>query len=178
LSDLNALTPVTPEDYMCRGYALSLAPRDQRQKMDDLDKAIAMRDSPIARAFRAATESGIGSATTDLRLTQRAIEDIKKAKRRLPDNAFIRFTSLNIYQGAAVLYEEAGQHENEKDTALKEAEGDAEALAGQPVIAYVMVRVFYFEHVGKEDAALELLKEASAREETKELVTQYALALY
>src|SRR5262249_19276800 len=90
----------------------------------------------------------------------------------------IRFTSLNIYQGAAVLYEEAGQHENEKDTALKEAEGDAEALAGQPVIAYVMVRVFYFEHVGKEDAALELLKEASAREETKELVTQYALALY
>src|SRR5262249_24567635 len=180
LSDLNALTPVTPEDYMCRGYALSLAPRDQRQKMDDLDKAIAMRDSPIARAFRAATESGIGFATTDLRLTQRAIEDIQKAKLRLPDNAFIRFTSLNVYLAAAVLYDEVGQHEKDKGPALKEAEGDAEAeaLAGQPVIAYVMVRVFYFEHVGKEDAALELLKKASAREETKEFVTQYALALY
>jgi hypothetical protein len=41
-----------------------------------------------------------------------------------------------------------------------------------------MARVYYFEHVHKEDAALELLKEASAREETKVLVTQYALALY
>jgi hypothetical protein len=41
-----------------------------------------------------------------------------------------------------------------------------------------MARVHYFEHVGKDDAALELLKEASTREETKELVTQYALALY
>src|SRR5262245_3249470 len=83
VSDLNAMTPVTPEDYMCRGYALSLGRPDQRQKLDDLDTAIAMRDSPIARAFRAATESGIGSATTDLRLTQRAIEDIQKAKLRL-----------------------------------------------------------------------------------------------
>jgi tetratricopeptide (TPR) repeat protein len=148
--------------------------------MDDLDKAIAMRDSPIALAFRAAAESGIGSVTTDLRFTQRAIDDIRRAKRRLPYNAFIRFTSLNVYLSAAVLYDEVGQHEKEKKDALKEAEGDAEAeaLAGQPVIAYVMMRVFYFEHVGKEDAALELLKDASAREETKELVTQYALALY
>src|SRR5262249_45796626 len=149
VSDLNAMTPVTPEDYMCRGYALSLGRPDQRQKLDDLDTAIAMRDSPIARAFRAATESGIGSATTDLRLTQRRIEDIQKAKLRLPDNAFIRFTSLNVYLSAAVLYDEVGQHEKDKGPALKEAEGDAEALAGQPVIAYVMVRVFYFEHVGK-----------------------------
>src|SRR5262249_47039890 len=75
-------------------------------------------------------------------------------------------------------YDEVGQHEKEKEPALKAAAGDVEALADQPVIAYVMMRVIYFEHVGKEDAALELLKEASAREETKELVTQYALALY
>jgi tetratricopeptide (TPR) repeat protein len=178
LSDLNALTPVTPEDYMCRGYALSLAPRDQRQKMDDLDKAIAMRDSPIALAFRAAAEGAIGYGTTDLRFTQLALDDIRRAKRRLPDNSFIRFTSLIGCVGAASLYDEVGQHEKEKKDALKEAEGDAEALADQPVIAYVMARVGYFEYVGKEDAALELLKDASAREETKELVTQYALALY
>jgi tetratricopeptide (TPR) repeat protein len=179
VSDLNAMTPVTPEDYMCRGYALSLGPPDQRQsKMDDLDTAIAMRDSPIARAFRANTESGIGAGTTDLRFTQRAIDDIRRAKLRLPDNSFIRFTSLNVYLTATMLYDEVGKHEKEKEDALKEAAGDAEALADQPVMAYVMTRVIYFEHVGKEDAALELLKEASAREETKELVTQYALALY
>jgi serine/threonine protein kinase len=177
-SDLNSLTPVTPEDYMCRGYALSLSPADLRQKMDDLDKAIAMRDSPIARAFRANTESLIGGGTSDLRLAQRAIDDIQRAKLRLPDNSFIRFTSFNVHLIAAVLYEEAGQHEKEDEAALKEAEDDAKALADQPVIAYVMARVVYFEHVGKKDAALELLKEASAREETKELVTQYALALY
>src|SRR5262249_44785466 len=76
VSDLGEMTPVTPEDYMCRGYALGLGPPGQRRQMDDLDTAIAMRDSPIARAFRAATESGIGAGTTDLRLTQRAIDDI------------------------------------------------------------------------------------------------------
>jgi tetratricopeptide (TPR) repeat protein len=173
------MTPVTPEDYMCRGYALSLGRPDQRQKqMDDLDTAIAMRDSPIARAFRANTESGIGFGTTDLQFTQRAIDDIRRAKLRLPDNAFIRFTSLTIYVCAATRYDEVGHHEKEKEAALKEAEGDAKALADQPVIAYVMARVGYFEYIGQEDAALELLKEASAREQTKELVTQYALALY
>jgi tetratricopeptide (TPR) repeat protein len=178
VNDLNAMTPVTPEDYMCRGYALSLGRPDPRQKMDDLDKAIAMRDSPIALAFRAAVEGGIGYSTTDLGFIQRALDDIRRAKRRLPDNSFIRFTSLIGCVGAASLYDEVGQHEKEKETALKEAEGDAEALADQPVIAYVMARVGYFEYVGKKDAALELLKNASAREETKELVTQYALALY
>jgi tetratricopeptide (TPR) repeat protein len=175
-SDLDPLTPVTPEDYMCRGYALALLARDESMK--DLDAAIAMRDSPIARAFRAATASLKGFLTGDLQLTQRAIDDMQQAKLRLPDNAFIRFTSINLYLTAANLYDEAGQHEKEKEAALKEAEGDAEALNKKPVKGYVMSRVFYFEQVGKEDAALELLKEASAREETKELVTLYALALY
>jgi tetratricopeptide (TPR) repeat protein len=175
-SDLSALTPVTPEDYMCRGYALGLLSGDR--SMNDLDRAIAMRDSPIARAFRAAAASINGWNTNNLQLTQRAIDDLQQAKLRLPDNSFIRFTSLHVYLAAAVLYDEAGQHEKQKEAALKEAAGDVEALADNPVITYVMARVYYFEYVGKEDTALELLKEASAREETKELVTQYALALY
>jgi serine/threonine protein kinase len=175
-SDLGPLTPVTPEDYMCRGYALGLVPGDQPIK--DLDTAIAMRDSPIARAFRADRTSLNGFNTGDLQLTQRAIDDMQQAKLRLPDNSFIRFTSIHVYLNAAVVYDEAGQHEKETAAALKEAEGDAEALNNKPVIAYVMARVLYFQQVGKEDAALELLQAASAREETKELVTQYALALY
>jgi serine/threonine protein kinase len=97
-SDLDTLAPVTPEDYMCRGYALGLIPTDQRRQLEDLDTAIAMRDSPIAHAFRASTESGSGFITRDLQMTRRAIDDMRQAKLRLPDNSFIRLTSLGVYR--------------------------------------------------------------------------------
>ena len=54
-NDLRSLTPVTPEDYMCWGYALGRG-TIQEKSLSCLDKAVAMRDSPIAHAFRAAQE--------------------------------------------------------------------------------------------------------------------------
>ena len=47
-----------------------------------------------------------------------------------------------------------------------------------PSLDIVMYRVFYFEHVGQDAEALELLKKASQAEETKGLVTAYVRALY
>src|SRR5262249_25899259 len=61
---------------------------------------------------------------------------------------------------------------------LDVARDDARALKHLPISVYVMARVFYYEHIGDENAALELLREATAREETKDLATNYALALY
>jgi tetratricopeptide (TPR) repeat protein len=78
---------------------------------------------------------------------------------------------------AAGFYGDTKQFEKQK-AALAEAEQDAKALENQPIASYVMARVRYFEAAGNEDKALELLKQASQREETKLLVTSYAKALY
>jgi hypothetical protein len=78
---------------------------------------------------------------------------------------------------AAGFYGDTKQFEKQK-AALAEAEQDAKTLENQPVAPFVMARVRYFEAAGKEDAALDLLKRASQREETKMLVTRYAQALY
>jgi len=78
---------------------------------------------------------------------------------------------------AAGFYGDTKQFEKQK-AALAEAKQDAQALENQPIADYVMARVRYFEAAGDEDKALELLKQASQREETKMLVTSYAKALY
>jgi hypothetical protein len=64
-AELRTVPPVTPEDYMCRGFALTF---DRAQSIADLDKAIEMRDSPLARAFRAFTLSFIVLDTQDPKL--------------------------------------------------------------------------------------------------------------
>jgi hypothetical protein len=78
---------------------------------------------------------------------------------------------------AAILYGEAGQAGNRK-AALEEAKADVEALKDIPVSEYVRTRVRYLGLEGKDDAALELLKEAATREETKDLVWLLAMTLY
>lgn len=48
-AELNTVTPVSPEDYMCRGFAHPLA--NVPRSIADLNEAIRQRDTPIARAF-------------------------------------------------------------------------------------------------------------------------------
>jgi tetratricopeptide (TPR) repeat protein len=78
---------------------------------------------------------------------------------------------------AAGFYGHTKQFEKQK-AALAEAGQDAKALENQPIAVYVMARARYFEAAGDEDEALELLKQASQREDMKMLVTSYAQALY
>src|SRR5262249_28667020 len=136
-----------------------------------------MRDSPIARTFRAHAASTIGLNSDDLKLIESGMDDVRQAKFRLRDNSFVRFTSAYLHVNAAMLYGEAGQPEKRK-AALAEAKDDLDALENIPVSAYVHMRVVYFEQVGDDEAALKLLEQAVRREETKELVWLYALALY
>jgi tetratricopeptide (TPR) repeat protein len=145
--------------------------------LDDIDKAIAIRDTPIARAIQAATEFRIAGGEGDLQLLERALADIQRVKLRLSDNKFVRITSLGAHLYAAVMYKERGQSDKRK-AALEEAGRDAPELEGVPALAYVLVRTYYFEHIGDTKAALKELDQASLRPETSDLVTQYALALY
>jgi serine/threonine protein kinase len=174
-AELYSITPVTPEDYMCRGYGISTFNR--AQSIADLDRAIELRDTPLAHAFRAATFYHIALNTHDPKAYERAIEDIREAKQGRSDIPYVRRISCLLCVSAAGFYGDTKQFEKQK-AALAEAEQDAQALEKQPIADYVMARVRYFEAVGDEDKALELLKQASQREETKMLVTSYAKALY
>jgi tetratricopeptide (TPR) repeat protein len=183
---INSLKPETAEDYLFRGLTMGRFKETRvykeglfknGQALEDIDKAIEMRDTPIARAIRAVTVYGIADMEEDLQLLERALADIQRIKLRLWGNKFVRFKSLFAHFHAADLYEKRGQSDKEK-AALVEAGRDAAELEGIPAMSYVMGRVFYFERIGDRKAALKELDQASLRPETSDLVTQYALTLY
>jgi serine/threonine protein kinase/dienelactone hydrolase len=175
--------PETAEDYLCRGFTLGLFKGShgldvkRAQALDDIDKAIAMRDTPIARAMRAIEAHAIATEKRDLSLVERPLEDIQKTRLRLSDNKFVRYKSLHAHLWAANLYEMGGQPEKRK-AVLEEAGRDLRELKDIPTRNYAMARVYYYEHIGHTADALKELEEASRRPETSDLVTWYALALY
>jgi serine/threonine protein kinase len=175
LAALHSMKAVTAEDYLCRGFALPMHEREQR--LSDRDKAVAMRDSPIARTVRALGVTTVGQESKDLKLLGRGIEDISRAKLWMGGNPFVRSASANALMTAAILYGEAGMPDKRK-AALEEAKADVELLKDIWVSEYVRTQVNYLQLEGKDDAALELLKEAAAREETKDLVWLLAMTLY
>src|SRR5262249_53563374 len=151
---LGSMTPETAEDYLCRGFVRGFGNKDQG--LADLDRAIAMRDTPMAHAFRAGVEGVNAANEGNLAFAQRALEDAVEAKRSLSGSKFVRFTSLYVHLVAADRYDEAGQSKKKED-ALEEAGRDARELEGISAPFYVMARVNYFRHMENSDAALKEL---------------------
>jgi serine/threonine protein kinase len=174
---VQSMTPQTAEDYLCRGHFTGIEFSLVPQALADLDKAIAMRDTPMARAWRASTLSQAAFDTGDTATIERALEDIRQAKLRLSDIPSVRVHSLTVHLRAANLYRETGQPEKQK-AALEEAGRDAKALQNGAGHGFVMSRVCYFEQVGDTKSALDLLDTASRRPETRDVVVPYALRLY
>src|SRR5262249_10635938 len=185
---LRSLKPETAEDYLFRGLTMQRFSETQvykkehfksGQALDDIDKAIEMRDTVIARGYRlmVAAEMAGRNGEPDPALFERALPDIQDAKRRLPDNKFLHIASLHVHMFAAARYEENNQSEM-REAALKVAGQDAKELKGITNCSYVMARVNYFLRMGNNEAALKELEEASRLPETSDLVAQYALLLY
>src|SRR5262249_11748552 len=119
---LCSLMPETAEDYLFRGLTMQLfgenniykeRPFKSGQALDDIDKAIEMRDTAIARAFRVIVEATIAARAGEVNpaLAERALAGIHEAKRRLPDNKFLRLKSLHAHMGAAGGYDETNESE-------------------------------------------------------------------
>ncbi|HMF11597.1 MAG TPA: protein kinase [Gemmataceae bacterium] len=186
---LRSLKPETAEDYLFRGLTMGRFTETRvyekgdfksGQALDDIDKAIDMRPTEIARAFRPQVEWEIGARAgkPDPALVERALADIREAKRRLPDNKFLRLASLHVHVGAAGWYKETNQSEKRTAALLEEAGEDAKELEGITNCSYVMARVGYLELMDDYKAALKELEKASRLPETSDLVAQYALLLY
>ena len=180
---VHSTPPETAEDYLCRGFTLGTfiithhLDIKRTQPLADIDKAIAMRDTPIARAFRIIVDVGPNDEGDWRPSLERALEGWRRANVRLWDNKFVRHESLGLHIWAATRYEAIGQPEKRK-TFWEEAERDAKELEGIRNYNYVMARVYYFELIRNTDAALKELEEASRHPETSDLVANYALALY
>ena len=82
-----------------------------------------------------------------------------------------------VHLTAANLYGEIGQTDKQK-IALEEAKDDADALKSFLIIRCVRYRALYYEQVGDEGTALEILRQATDQQGTGELLSRYALALY
>jgi tetratricopeptide (TPR) repeat protein len=175
LAEMRRLTPTTPEDYLCRGYALGFF--QPVEAMADLDKAVELRDSPIARAFRAIAGNRIAMEFGDLPKAERAVADIQRAKVLLGENTTVRAWSIHCHLTAAHLYGEAGQADK-RLAALEEARRDALALEHSHVPEHVIARAYYFEQVADEAEALKIYGDAVEREGVTQLVSRYAMALY
>ncbi len=177
MAEMRRLTPSTPEDFLCRGYAIGLF--DHAEAMEDLNKAVELRDSPIARAFRANTGNRIALDAGDLPMCERALDDVQRAKFLLPENTFVRELSVHVHLNAAHLYGESDPtRADNRRAALEEAKRDVQALEGSHIPPHVTMRATYFEQVGDEVEALKVLSEAVEREGGKQLLSRYAMALY
>src|SRR5262249_44421782 len=187
---INSLNPETAEDYLFRGLTM---PRfsdtgvykqglfKSGQALDDIDKAIEMRPTAIARGLRnlVAGEIALRAGGPDLALAGPTLDALQKAKRLLPDNKYVRFVSLHTHLIFADYHYAINQADEWKaKAALEEARKDAQELKGITNISYVMSRVTYFERMGNTEAALQELKEASSLPETSDLVHRYALLLF
>jgi tetratricopeptide (TPR) repeat protein len=185
---LSSLKPETAEDYLFGGFTMGLFTETRvykeelfksGQALEDIDKAIEMRDTAIARALRALIAATIvgRAGEPDLALAERVHDSIQQAKRMLPDNKLVRLKSFHAHMGIAGWYGETNQPKKRKD-ALDEAGRDAQELKGITNCSYVMARANYFEQIGNTEAALQELEGASRLPETRDLVAQYALLLY
>src|SRR5262249_23100738 len=185
---LNSLKPETAEDYLFRGLSMQRFMETgvykeghfkSDQALEDINRAIEMRDTAVARAFRPAVAWEIAARAGERKmgLDDRPLAGLREAKRLLPDNKFLRFKGVYGGIGTADLYHDAKQPEKE-EAALVEAGQDAKELKGIPNHAYVMARVHYFERRGNTEAALQELEAASRLPETSDLVARYALVLY
>jgi serine/threonine protein kinase len=159
--ELDALTPVTPEDYLFKGYAESC--RDSVGALAMLEDALRRHDSIVGRAVRAEVRAVRAMDTADLRDAEAAVADADVARALLPDNPQVLYVSVLAHAAAAGAYGEAGLAEKRRG-ALEQAGRDALALGRfEPLPASVVGRtvMFYATGTGAPPPAFEALTDRS-----------------
>jgi serine/threonine protein kinase len=163
LPPLDQYPPMSPEDYVFRGYAREYF--DGGTGVGDLNEGVRRRDSPLARTFRAIALSNRAMDTGSQKDAEDALVDANVGRNMLSDNPQARGASLWARTVAASLYLDGRQME-QRAIALQEAAQDIKAL--EPVIGLpgpiTNVWAFYKANGDKEkalDAARRSLKASS-----------------
>jgi tetratricopeptide (TPR) repeat protein len=152
LRELNALAPISAEDYLFKGFAQTAD--SPVEALRTLDEGIKRRDSALARLIRTTARTGHAMMTGNARDVELALEDAIVAKSMLPDNVVALRTHLLAHLVGANVLEEAGDA-TRRAICLTEAQRDAEALGGFPGNSLAHdARAWYFEHIGDDEAAI------------------------
>jgi serine/threonine protein kinase len=177
LTEMERLTPSTPQDYLFKGQAETYGEPDRALPV--LDEAVRqLPNSPLARMIRAEARAGRATDSGSPADAQAAIDDMEMAKAWLPGNAYGIGISLWVHLIAAVAFGDAGQHDREQ-AAWAQGEQDCKALEAFPDLPTAVTYRFFFLHgAGRRGIELEGLRQASAN--IKDNLVGYfnALVLY
>jgi tetratricopeptide (TPR) repeat protein len=103
---LEKIVPVTAEDHLFKGWAFANA--DAPSALQLLDQAIAMHDTPIARALRAEVRTMISFDGGTVKQAEQLLLDAAVALENLPNHPYVLYATLWSSVAAADIYGKAG----------------------------------------------------------------------
>ncbi len=177
MTEVERLSPRTPEDYLFKGRAEVF--RDRERGLRTLDEAVHRRPSPLAYVVRSGARADVANDLADPVAAELAIEDATFTKTLMPDNPFALETSAYVHLAAAGAFRATHQHEKAR-AARDQGERDARALERwvdrAPEVAFNCA--FYLQLLNHEGSAFDVLRRAAARRETTATVQALACSLY
>jgi tetratricopeptide (TPR) repeat protein len=162
--EMQQLTPVSPEDYLFKGYARELY--EPGQSLPDVNEGIRRHDSPLGRALRAIVRSNRAIDSGRPEDSEEAIADAAVAHALLPDNQLVLYANAHARLVAAGLYQQTNQSEKRR-AVLQEAARNVLALEpfiGQPNALWVIWQ--YYQDTGDPDRALDAARRAFKQSQT------------
>ena len=170
------LTPVTPEDYLFKGWTEAM--NDPASGLKTLDEGIRRQDSTIARVLRASARAFFAQETGDVDMAQSAIEDASAARNMMPGNSYAINTELGVHLVAMVVFRDAGETDR-ADASLRQAGKDVQELERfAPLATSYFFRWVYLSLTRQEEAAHELARKGNQETETGFIRHCYVWSLY
>jgi serine/threonine protein kinase len=157
--ELDALLPITPEDFLFKGLFETIIHPDRG--LQTLDEGIRRHDSVLARATRLEARANRALITGKVEDSELALEDAQVAQRMLTGNALILARSVFAHLVAAGTYEANGRHkDSERELALaRPLVKELDPFSGTSFAAKACFE--YFEYIGDEEAAYEMSGKAA-----------------
>ena len=156
MDKVETLQPITPDDYLFKGYAEGY--ENPALGLKTLEEAFRRRPSVIARLLRSEVRAGLAQDRGDAAEAERAAQDADAAGQLLPDNPVPLYNGLYARLTAAYAYGSAGNLP-ERAAVLARARKDADALARFVHVSDAMIaRWYFFRAVGEERSVEEELR--------------------
>ncbi len=176
LTELQDLTPETPEDYLFMGLVQSL--KDPERGLKYLDEAVRRRPSLVAYSFRGDARLNWADDTGDAAEAELAMEDADAVKLFIPDDPLALVESVEARLAAASAYAAAGQP-NKREAVLAQAVREAEVLRRHDDYPIAVTLLWmYYRYVNDEKTLLETCRHAWERTHEPLVTWRYAQVLY
>jgi serine/threonine protein kinase/predicted Zn-dependent protease len=175
-TELQDLTPETPEDYLFMG--LMQVRRDPERGLKYLDEAVRRRPSLVAYSFRGDARLNWADDTGDPAEAELAMEDAEAVKQFLPDDPLALLESVEARLAAASAYAAAGQP-NKREAVLAQAAREVEVLTHHDDYPIAVTLLWmYYRYVNDEESLLKTCRHAWERTHEPLVAMRYAQALY